>query len=282
MSLSDKLFNLLCNIFGKPHRRDVVEAFSSVHLQRDIRFEVFLPPSYGENTHPLPLLLLNDGQDLPRMNFAQILKCTHFWKAAQPFVAVGIYAGDRMQEYGTAHRSDYKNRGSLATQHTRFIIHELLPYLEAHYNVTKNASERALAGFSLGGLSAFDVAWNAPHCFGKVGVFSGALWWRSEAFDPNDPDADRIVHQMVADSPQKPKLQFWFQTGTLDETSDRNNNGIIDAIDDTLDLIIQLKLKGYTDQEIAYLEMEGGKHEPKTWGAAMPNFLKWAFEFGKK
>ena len=34
-----------------------------------------------------------------------------------------------------------------------------------------------------------------------------------------------------------PGLKFFFQCGNMDETMDRNKNGIIDSIDDTLDLI---------------------------------------------
>jgi enterochelin esterase-like enzyme len=73
-------------------------------------------------------------------------------------------------------------------------------------------------------------------------------------------------------------LKFWFQTGTNDETDDRNKNGIIDSIDDTTDLIKLLKGKGYAD--IVYREVEGGEHNPKTWGEVLPDFLIWAFGAG--
>ena len=73
-------------------------------------------------------------------------------------------------------------------------------------------------------------------------------------------------------------MRFWFQTGTLDESCDRNNNGVIDSIDDTLDLITELKLLGYGDEDIKYLEVEGGKHHPKTWKGVLPDFLEWAFK----
>ena len=64
----------------------------------------------------------------------------------------------------------------------------------------------------------------------------------------------------------------------MDETKDRNRNGIIDSIDDTLDLITELEAKGYKLQkEIAYLELPDGRHDVFTWGRAMPEFLKWAF-----
>ncbi|MGL6267221.1 MAG: alpha/beta hydrolase, partial [Chitinophagaceae bacterium] len=67
-------------------------------------------------------------------------------------------------------------------------------------------------------------------------------------------------------------------TGVLDEIADRNNNGIIDSIDDTMDLIGELVKKGYKKEEdIVYLEYEDGRHDVPTWGRAFPAFLKWAF-----
>ncbi|MEM8908225.1 MAG: alpha/beta hydrolase-fold protein, partial [Bacteroidota bacterium] len=193
-----------------------------------------------------------------------------------PSLVLGVCAGDRLQEYGTAEPTDYLNRGAKAKAYTHFMINELLPHLYAHYPCQKTAKAHTLAGFSLGGLSALDIVWHHPQHFAQVGVFSGSLWWRSKPFDPADPDADRIMHAIIAEGPQRADLRFWLQTGTADETSDRNNNGIIDAIDDTLDLIKALEQVGYQkNQNIHYLEVEGGTHTPQTWGAVMDRFLTW-------
>ena len=67
------------------------------------------------------------------------------------------------------------------------------------------------------------------------------------------------------------------QFGTEDETADRNNNGIIDAIDDTVSLIDELKRKGYSDNDIEYLELKDGRHNVPTWARAFPDFLKWGW-----
>jgi hypothetical protein len=71
-------------------------------------------------------------------------------------------------------------------------------------------------------------------------------------------------------------FDLFFETGTLDETADRNNNGIIDSIDDTLSLIEELVKKGYDPEtDIRYLELPDGKHDVATWARAFPEFLKW-------
>lgn len=73
------------------------------------------------------------------------------------------------------------------------------------------------------------------------------------------------MHNKIRNSEHKNGLKFWFECGTNDEKADRNNNGIIDAIEDTLDLIKELKLKGYSENDIKYVEVEGGEHNFNTW-----------------
>jgi enterochelin esterase-like enzyme len=157
---------------------------------------------------------------------------------------------------------------------------ELLPYLHYRYPVSDEQKDHAIAGFSMGGLSAVDIAWNNAHYFGKVGAFSGSFWWRKRGAKSRlYADArDRIMHTLIRKGRYKPGLQFWFQAGLRDEKADRNKNGIIDSIDDTLDLIVELTKKGYRPfHDINYFEMADGEHNLATWKRAMPEFLKWAF-----
>ena len=185
-----------------------------------------------------------------------------------------------MQEYGVASKADYLKRGAKAKAYTKYIISELVPYLIYKYPVDPLASNHAIAGYSMGGLSALDIAWNHPEVFTKVGVFSGSLWWRKRDSKSRfySDNRDRIIHQLIRNSKFKQGLKFWLQTGTKDEQSDRNKNGVIDSIDDTLDLIVELTKKGYRPfHDIQYLEMKDGKHNTETWAEAMPHFLKWAF-----
>ena len=85
-----------------------------------------------------------------------------------------------------------------------------------------------------------------------------------------------IMHRKIRNGNYYPWLKFFFEAGTLDETADRNNNGIIDSIDDTVSLIDELIKKGYDPQtDIYYLELPEGKHNVATWARAFPEFLKW-------
>lgn len=252
--------------------------YESKNLHRTVHLTLLLPLDYERFTDKFPILYLNDGQDLPRLKMTEVIDKLLQSQQIKPFILVGIHADKhRIQEYGTASQADYKHRGAKAGLHTKFILEELKPFIEQNYPVKIGAENTFLAGFSLGALSAIDIAWHYADKFSKVGVFSGALWWRSKAYEAGyQEDSDRIMHNLIKKGKYQPNLKFWFQTGTEDEKEDRNKNGIIDSIDDTLDLIKELKAKGYqTPQDIVYYEMEGGTHDPETWSKAMPVFLKW-------
>jgi hypothetical protein len=104
------------------------------------------------------------------------------------------------------------------------------------------------------------------------------LWWRSRGYQEGyDDTKHRIMHQQIKKGGFYPWLRFFFECGALDEKADRNNNGIIDAIDDTLDLIKELKRKGYDENSIKYLELEDGRHDVATWTRAFPDFLVWSW-----
>lgn len=265
------------------------DSLVSVPLRRTVHLDIILPPAYHPSGHSYPVLYLNDGQDLGRLRMTQVLDSLYQQQLVQPFVLVAIHAGDRIQEYGTAARADYMHRGSKAGLYTDFVLTELLPYVKKHYNVSSEPAACAFAGFSLGGLSAFDLVFHHPDRFSRAGVFSGSFWWRSKSTEDGYRDeTDRIMHDLVRKGAYHSNLAFWFETGTEDETSDRNNNGVIDAIDDTLDLIDELVKKGYawdptggrvpsSSSAIRYVEIEGGKHNQETWSAIMPDFLTWAF-----
>ncbi|HWB26465.1 MAG TPA: alpha/beta hydrolase-fold protein [Chitinophagaceae bacterium] len=250
---------------------------NSAFLEREVTIDAYLPVDVP---HPenMGLLLINDGQDLPRMPFDEILDDLITGNIIEPIVCIGIYCGpDRKMEYGTAKEADYKGRGARAGLYTQFVFEELLPFIHQTYNV-ETFKSTSFAGFSLGGLSALDIVWNSPQLFSKVGVFSGSLWWRSRDYDDGyDENTDRIMHCQVREGNYYPQLSFFFECGALDETEDRNKNGIIDSIDDTLDLIKELKILGYPDDSIRYMELEDGKHDVPTWARAFPVFLQWGW-----
>lgn len=251
----------------------------SKFLGREVIVDFYLPPAVT-NTN-VSLLLINDGQDLPTMPFTKILESLYSQQYITPILCAGIYCGaDRKMEYGTANILHYDGWGSKAAAYTQFVTEELLPFIQNTFN-NYAIKSTSYAGFSLGGLSALDIVLNHPNSFINVGVFSGSLWWRSKKYGKGySDDKDRIMHQQVRKAEHYPWLKFFFECGTLDELADRNDNGVIDSIDDTLDLIQELKKKGYSSDNIEYLELKDGMHNVATWAKAFPQFLVWAFGNG--
>lgn len=255
----------------------------SVHLGRRVQIDIYLAGGQAAEKPLSPetsLLLLNDGQDLGRMGFATLLDELYNRGAISPLLCAGIHAGeDRTMEYGTAGRPDYKGWGAKAAAYSRCVLEELIPAIRQKYQAP-DFREKAFAGFSLGALSALDIVWHHPQEFARAGLFSGSFWWRTK--DKNDPSYDERLDRIMQDEVRKggfyPWLKFFFECGTEDETEDRNGNGIIDSIDDTLALMEELVAKGYDRQrDIRYLEIAGGRHEVDTWARAMPEFLLWGW-----
>ncbi len=261
----------------KYNQENIRESYTQL-LDRHVEIELLLPPDYQNATTSYPLLLLNDGQDNKAVNIKEHVERLTNDRTIGPIIVAGVKAADRLQEYGIASRADYLGRGSKAKAYSKFINAELIPYLLHQYPIQNNP--HTIAGYSLGGLSAIDIAWNNPKTFSRVGVFSGSFWWRKKDITNKyySDYRDRLMHREIRKGKFKKGLKFWFQTGTHDETNDRNRNGIIDSIDDTLDLIAELTRKGYRPyDDIHYYEIHGGKHNTETWSRAMPAFLRWAF-----
>ena len=273
------IFDIMANhvIIQPPIMQMETSVVHSEYLERAVTINIYMP-SKIKYLDQVSLVLFNDGQDLIKMSFDEIFSDLLASGSIEPIVCVGIHCGpERKMEYGTAYSADFNGRGAKAGLYSKFIFDELLPFIRKKYNAP-SFKDKSFAGFSLGALSAMDIAWNYASEFRKVGLFSPSLWWRRKGYeDGYDDEQDRLMHLQIRKGKFHPWLQFFIECGELDETADRNSNGIIDSIDDALDLIVALKAKGYTEKHIQYLQVEDGKHDIETWAKIIPQFLKWGW-----
>lgn len=258
-------------------REEVLPSVTSRHLGNSRDVVVYLSPNGTHLGRDLPLLLVNDGQDREALKVRETLATLFARKEIPPIVVAAIPTNDdRLQEYGTAIAPTYHGFGQKAGGYTAFIIEELLPLLAEKYPVCTTGV--AIVGASLGGLSAFDLAWNHPQVFDTVGVMSGSFWWRASAEETAITPDELIAHHMVRRGHYLPGWRGWFEAATRDETSDRDGDGVIDAIQDTLELLDELEALGFElGRDVAYVQVEGGRHEYETWSRVLPDFLRWAF-----
>lgn len=232
------------------------------------------------------MLVLNDGQDLEALGILETLESLFAAGEIIAPVVVAIPANrERMMEYGISAHPDSAGRGARAGAYAQFVLQELMPAVRARYGLSICPATTAVLGASLGGLSAFDLAWRHPDMFGICGVFSGSFWWRADSTDARAKQASRIAHRLVRECSDAEMLmrarrgvRLWFQAGTADETDDRDGNGVIDAVQDTTELIDELVARGWEPgRNLVYREVAGGRHEPSTWKDVFGEFARFAF-----
>ena len=274
-SIASILIFLSCKNISIDVREDTIY---SRHLQRNVQLTIINTP-IPDQKDALNLLLVNDGQDIKTIRLKETVDSLYKLLLIRPLLVVAIHAGDRMKEYGISGKPDYQNRGSRANFYNAFVDQELYTFIKKKAGV-RTFNTVAIVGWSLGGLSAFDIAWNNSDKIDIVGILSGSFWWRDK--DTNDSSysdkKNRIVYSTIEASRRKASTKYWFYTGSLEETSDRDKDGIIDVQDDTEDIRLLLIEKGLARKEDVPLIIDRlGTHDLPTWSRQIPDFLVWAF-----
>ncbi len=257
--------------------KEIEDSIYSRHLQRHVKLTIINTP-VPDDKNSFNLLLLNDGQDIAKLRIKEIIDSLYKKKLIQPLVVIAIYTSDRMKELGIADYPDYKNNGADAAKYSAFVDNELYAFIKKKTGVRKFNSI-TIAGCSLGGLAAFDIAWDHADKIDKVGVFSGSFWYRDKDASDADysDDEDRLMMNKIRSSRKKPHLKYWFYAGDDEEKSDRDKDGIIDVVDDTKDLITVLNSKkAVSPDDIIFTEIKEGKHDYPSWSHVFPDFLIWA------
>ena len=250
----------------------------SRHLQEHVKLTI-ISTAIPETKNEMNLLILNDGQDADKFRFKIIVDSLYRKKLIAPLLIVAVHAGKREEWYGVAGKPDFENRGKKADKYAAFIDTELYPYIKKNAGV-RSFKSVVIAGASLGGLSAMDIAWNNADKIDRVGVFSGSFWWRDidqTAVTYTDA-ANRILLSSIRQSRKRPHLKYWMYAGLQEEKSDRDKDGIIDVVDDTKDLLQIIEDKKVCPPgDIVYVESLNGLHDYASWSKALPEFLLWAF-----
>lgn len=273
-----------------------------------IRVRVWLPPGYAAAMRRYPALYINDGQDMEAVGLQATLERLYAGKAIQPVIVVAIdMPPDRMGAYGFSDRLNarslaagtrYGAVGTHAHAYSEWVAKTLVPTIDARYRTRRSPDARAVLGWSLGAANAFNLSWQYPELFGRVGAFSPSFWLSAERNDADAVQRSRLAQRMVDGNQARTGLKLFFAVGTNEETDDRDGDRINDALDDTRDLIDGwhngdtlhakgLRQLGYSinleygqrasRDDAVLLQLEGGEHNQASWAHMLPTFLTWAY-----
>jgi enterochelin esterase-like enzyme len=244
------------------------ETYYSTTLGKNRRVLVYTPPNYDRSPAPLPVLYLYHGFWDTRYSWvtegrlAQILDNLLAEGEAVPMIVVVPEAHALPPEPTpvtspnfVTNVTPYLTRNQQAVDDELF--HDIIPFIKAHYTISDESRERAIAGLSMGGLQAIETGIVHLGYFGWIGAFSpgvisGAL---SNEFNNALMEPEKI---------NKSLLLFDIITGDNDEIVGKHVTEF------------EARLKEAKVEHI-YTTLPGGTHSMFVWRPALKSFLEQIF-----
>lgn len=222
---------------------------------------IYLPPSYRiEPERYYPVLYMHDGQNIFTGEASYSGMGWEIHQTAQELIQGGameeiIIVGianigeQRLNEY--AHY-DYhtfgknvKGRGAL---YERFVLEDVMPFIEANFRVMTGPENTGLMGSSMGGLITFMMGTHHPDVFGKLGIVSPSFWWSPTDLMPYVDSLD------PAGMPDK----LWIDMGD-------SEGGLKEGFDAVLGRLLELRDNPKSNFEMEAWIVPGGKHSEYDW-----------------
>ncbi len=168
---------LLLNAFGKGK---IIRHI----ISDDAEVSVYIPGSY-DTMHTYPTIYFNDGETIFTPGYRWMLnnKLDELIdeKIIEPVILVGIDSkNNRLSRYNPYNDNWIRqNWGSYTPgekEYTSLISEMIIPFIEKKYSVKKQASARAIMGYSLGGLHATWAGLTHAYVFGFSAGLSPSYW----------------------------------------------------------------------------------------------------------
>lgn len=169
--------------FELPHTHKLVMESSS---GTPYELVISLPASYKNSPNKrYPILYYTDAQwDAPLLS--SIYQDLEFDKAVPELVMVGItYSGEspnytvlRTKDLTPTKDESFERDSGGGQAFLKFIKETIIPKIEGEYRIDKD--QRAIAGWSFGGLFALYAMYNEPQLFKRCIAVSPAIPWDSE------------------------------------------------------------------------------------------------------
>ena len=145
-------------------------SFQSQSMEREIGYNVFLPPGYNDGTARYPVMYFLHGaggnENSDAGAFSGLVAKLIVEKKISPVICVFPNGGNR-----SGYRDDPDTKIMVETA----IVKELLPLIDQTYRTRPDRASRVVVGFSMGGAGAFRFAIKYPELFGAAGSWGGAF-----------------------------------------------------------------------------------------------------------
>jgi enterochelin esterase-like enzyme len=162
---------------------------------------VFLPPSYSKDKHRrYPVVYALHGFSIGAEQWTHEI---HVPKTIEGAVAQGakemiVVLPDSKTAYGGSMYSSSMTTGDFE----KFIAHDVVAYIDAHYRTIAERNSRGLVGHSMGGYGASRIGMKYPEVFGSLYIMSPCCMSPRPATPPNGgqqfADAEKKFEDVVA------------------------------------------------------------------------------------
>ena len=140
---------------------------SSIYPGTETDYWVYVPAQYSAD-EPACVMIFQDGEaylEAEGQVRATTVMDNLIHKGEMP-VTIGVFINPAKKDQPWDQREN--QYVPIDDTYARFLIEEILPEVEKDYALVADASGRAVAGMSDGGLVSFTVGWHRPDTFSKV------------------------------------------------------------------------------------------------------------------
>jgi len=194
---------------GIPHGAIATVYYDSSATGGQRRMHVYTPPGYENGTARLPVLYLLHGGGDSDDSWGTVGRAGAI---LDNLIAAGKSVPMMIVMPAGHISTDFRLTPGVRMGHDAFnddLTKVVLPFIDAHYRTIADRDHRAIAGLSMGGLQALDIALDDSADFAYVGIFSSG-WFPNLQKEEEDTD----VAQYHASG--KPFRLFWVNAGQYD------------------------------------------------------------------
>ena len=195
-------------------------------------FHIFisLPSEYAENSKAYSVLYVLDG-DIAFGMAASIVRYLQVGGNIPELIIVGIGYGSIDRSAGNKSRRDYRPTAEGdAENFLSFLKDELIPYVDSTYRTIQG--DRAISGYSSGGLFALYTLFEQPETFYRYIVGSPYLVWNDYSiydYEENSPDkiGDKELNVFISVGSEESDEKYFNPIDELvTKIQDRNYSGL--------------------------------------------------------